>query len=110
MKAKRDLLSTLCAAVAAKYKNEGDRIQAGVVISQLSFDPPRFYASVCRYRGSYTNKEVVCRVGIATVAEHDEAFPDAEKAVEALALKWYKQTVPAPEKDALSELGEALGK
>jgi hypothetical protein len=100
-----EVLTALCAAVAAKYKDEGDRVQAGVVISCLSHDPPRFYASVARYPHGldYQHKVIVCKVD-----PRDGLFTTAEAAVNALAQKWAAQNRPAPVQQTMEELDEVL--
>lgn len=98
-KAPLPVLTALCAAVAAKYKEEGDKIKAGVVVAELSHGPPaRFYASVARYPHNPMHKEVVCKVG------HNQPILSAEDAVLELAQRWAEENRPAPVKETIEEL------
>lgn len=102
---KSDVLTLLCAAVAAYYKDKGDKTQAGVVISCLEFDPPDFYASVARYpHGPRGPKEVVCKAG----GPGGMIYHTAEEVVDALATKWFSMVKPAPVADTLDALGAVL--
>lgn len=100
----QEVLTALCAAVAAKYKNEGDRTKAGVVIAELQHSPSRFYASVAHYPNGPMNKVVALQVGRSVT----ESFTTAEEAVVALAQKFADDNRPAPVKETLETLDEVL--
>lgn len=101
---KQGVLTALCAAVAAKYQDEGDRIKAGVVVACLGYSPPRYYASVARYPDSTHHKQIVCSVGRA----ENTALKTAEEAVDALAQKWAAENQPAPVDTTMQTLSEVL--
>lgn len=103
--ARPDVLSTLLEAVAAYYKDKGDKTQAGVVFSCLSFDPPAFYASVARYPHDPFHKQIVCFVGGRS---ESLVFGNADAALAALARKWFALVKPPPVEDALAALGKVL--
>lgn len=102
---KKDVLSTLLEAVAAYYKDKGDKTQAGVVFSCLSFDPLSFYASVARYPHDPFHKQIVCFVGDRS---ESLAFGNADAALSSLARKWFALVKPPPVEDALDALGKVL--
>lgn len=105
LRAAPQVLTALCAAVAAKYKDEGDKIKAGVVIAELAHGPPaRFYASIARYPSSPMHKEVVCKVGHAA----GEGYQTAEEVVLALAKRWAEDNQPAPVRETIEHLSDVL--
>lgn len=99
------VLTALCAAVAAKYQDEGDMTRAGVVVSCLAHDPPRYYASVARYENGPYQKHVVCGVG----EQGDAPIPTAEEAILILAQKWAERNRPAPVLGTMEDLDAVLG-
>lgn len=104
-KAKTNVLTALCVAVSAKYKDEGDEVKAGVVVSCLSYDPPRFYASVARYPDGPMRKTIVCQVG----KFGHEVIETADAAVALLAQKWAQENSPPPVKESIDRLNDVLG-
>lgn len=101
----QEVLTALCAAVAAKYKDEGDITKAGVVVACLSHEPPRYYASVARYPDTPLRKQIVCQVGKFT---EQMIYETAGAAVVALAQKWAEQNRPAPVRETMATLDEVL--
>jgi hypothetical protein len=101
------ILSALCEAVAAYYKDQGDKTKAGVVVACLEHDPSHFYAAVVRYPTGPYSKTIVTRTHKRAGSESGK-YETAEQAIEAVALAWYAEVKPPPVKSTLEKLGEAL--
>lgn len=94
-------LQRLTDAVAAYYKEKGDKTISGVVVAHL---PGRgYYASVARYPDSPYRKEIVVKTSA------DDEFGNPESAIEDLAYRWLRHTGDLDTATKIQELKKGLG-